>query len=168
MYYPRVTIVSPHLTQIIPLQDHIWQPQKQVQTHLHVTVYSPNSSTAEQLVVASSGDRFLREIIHEEQSSIWNQILGYIYKRANLCKLGNETRTTTTAAAVGGWWWVCYEEKSNGDTAFKLQQRADSNRHICPRICMGPICTGIVHTPPSKHTYLGSYRLYGSRPATWS
>ena len=38
----------------------------------------------------------------------------------------------------------------------------------CPRISMGPICI-IVHTQLTAniHTYLGSYRLYGSRPATW-
>ena len=33
MYYPRVTINSPRLTEIIPLHDHLWRPQKQVQTH---------------------------------------------------------------------------------------------------------------------------------------
>ena len=48
MYYPRVTILSPHLTEIIPLHDHLWQLQKQIQTHLPVTVYnSPNSPKAE-------------------------------------------------------------------------------------------------------------------------
>ena len=49
-YYPRVTILSPHLTEIIPLYDHLRQPQKQVQTHhLLVTVCnSPNSPRAEQ------------------------------------------------------------------------------------------------------------------------
>ena len=30
MYYPSVTILSPHLTEIIPRHDHLWQPQKQV------------------------------------------------------------------------------------------------------------------------------------------
>ena len=75
MYYPRVTVLSPHLTEIIPLHDHLWQPQKQVQTHLHVTVCNhPNSPRAEQpannrQLVASSRDRFLWEIIHEEQNS---------------------------------------------------------------------------------------------------
>ena len=32
MHYPRVTILSPHLTEIVPLHGHLWQPQKQVQT----------------------------------------------------------------------------------------------------------------------------------------
>ena len=46
-YYPRVTVLSPRLTEIIPLHDHLWQPQQQVRTHLHVTVH-PNSPRAEQ------------------------------------------------------------------------------------------------------------------------
>ena len=71
MYYPRVTILSPHLTKIILLHDHVWQPQKQVQTHGDVTVYnSPNSPRAEQQAVASGRDRFLRKIIHQEENSI--------------------------------------------------------------------------------------------------
>ena len=75
MYYPRVTILHPHLTEIIPLHEHLCQTQKQLQTHLHVTVYNiPNSPRAEQPAVASIRDRFLREIIHQEQNSIWNQI----------------------------------------------------------------------------------------------
>ena len=49
MYYPRVAALSAHFTEIIPLHDHSWQPQKQVQTHLHLTVYnSLNSPRAEQ------------------------------------------------------------------------------------------------------------------------
>ena len=43
VYHPRVTILSPHLTEIIPLHDHLWQPQKQEQTHLHVTVQPEQS-----------------------------------------------------------------------------------------------------------------------------
>ena len=63
MYYPRVTIISPHLTEIIPLREHLWQPQTQVQTHhLHVTVQQPEQPA----VASSSGDRFLQEIIHNE------------------------------------------------------------------------------------------------------
>ena len=50
MHYLRATTPSPNLTEIIPLHDHSWQPQKQVQTHLHLTVYnSLNSPRAEQL-----------------------------------------------------------------------------------------------------------------------
>ena len=70
MYYPRVIVLSLHLAEIIPLHDQLWQPQKQVQTHLHVTAYNgPNSPRAEQPAVASSLDRFIRGIIHEEQNS---------------------------------------------------------------------------------------------------
>ena len=36
---------SLHLTEIIPLYDHLWQHQKQVQTHLHVTVQQPEGRT---------------------------------------------------------------------------------------------------------------------------
>ena len=43
-YYPRVTINSPNLTEIIPLHDHLWQPQRQVQTHVHVIVQQPEQS----------------------------------------------------------------------------------------------------------------------------
>ena len=74
MYYPRVTVLSPHLTEIIPLHDHSLQPQKQVQTHLHSTrhrIQQPEQpkggKTGAQPAVASSRDRF-REIIHEEQT----------------------------------------------------------------------------------------------------
>ena len=38
MYSPPLTINYPNLTEIIPLYDHLWQPPKQVQTHVHVTV----------------------------------------------------------------------------------------------------------------------------------
>ena len=49
IYYPRVNVLSPHLTGIIPLHDHLRQPQKQAQTHLPVTVYnSSNKPRAEQ------------------------------------------------------------------------------------------------------------------------
>ena len=49
MYYLRVTVLSPQLTEIMPLHDHLWQPQKQAQTHLHVTAYnSLNGPRAEQ------------------------------------------------------------------------------------------------------------------------
>ena len=70
----RVTILYPHLTEIIPLHERFWQPQQQVQTHAHVTVQQPEQSkggtTGEQPAVASSRDRFLRETMHEEQNNI--------------------------------------------------------------------------------------------------
>ena len=49
IHCPRVTAPSSHLTEIIPLHDHLCQPQKQVQRHLLVTVYNrPDCPRAEQ------------------------------------------------------------------------------------------------------------------------
>ena len=61
-------------------------------------------------------------------------MLGCIYhKHTNLCKIGRkkpskkqeQTPLLLLSKGVGGG---CYEKESNGDTAFKLQQRADSNK----------------------------------------
>ena len=47
MYYPRLTILSPHLTEIITLHDHVWQPPKQVQTQLISTHHATTAWTAQ-------------------------------------------------------------------------------------------------------------------------
>ena len=39
IYYPRVTILSPHLTEIIPLHDHLWQPPKRYK-HIYTSPYT--------------------------------------------------------------------------------------------------------------------------------
>ena len=100
MYYPRVTIISPYLTEIIPLHDHLWQPQKQAQTHLHVTVQQPEQPKGRTTAaVASSRGGYLREIIHEESNNIQNKIL-IIPKHTKICKLENQIGRNTTT--VGG------------------------------------------------------------------
>ena len=81
MHYLRATIPSPDLTEIIPLHDHLWQPQQQIQhtcTRHRTTPEQPKGgTTGEQPAVASSRDRFLRETIHEEPNIINNQIFYY-------------------------------------------------------------------------------------------
>ena len=77
-------------------------------------------TTGEQPAVASSRDRFLREILHEEQNNIWNQILRSIWlwviipKHTNLCKLENQTRRNTTAVVGGRWYITWYKEPWSG------------------------------------------------------
>ena len=117
-YFPRVTILSPHLTEIISLHDHLWQPHKQLQTHLHVTVYnSPNSPRAEQ----PANNRQLRVVAidffgkyYTKNETIFESkylIMGdCIPKHTNICKLDDQTRRNTTA--VGGRWYNTWYQVS--------------------------------------------------------
>ena len=58
MYYLRMTIFSPHLTEIVPIHDRWGQPQKQVRIHIHVAVQQPEQPKGGS---SSSRDRFFRE-----------------------------------------------------------------------------------------------------------
>ena len=72
MYYPCVTINSPHLTEIIPNMTTYNNPKSRYK-HIYTSPYNgPNGPTAERTVFAGSRDRLIREIVHEKPKNIWN------------------------------------------------------------------------------------------------
>ena len=77
IYYPRVTVLLSHLTEIIPLMT---APKAGTNTSIRYRIRQPEQpkggTTGKQPAVASSRDGFLREMIRKEHNiiNIRNQI----------------------------------------------------------------------------------------------
>ena len=72
---------------------------------MYTSPYNPNSPRAEQPIVASSRDRFLREIIHEEPNNNLHIYLVHfaIPKHTKSLQIRNH-RGRYTTAIEGGWY----------------------------------------------------------------
>ena len=82
IYYIDVLPLRDHpfplLIETIPLHSGFWQPPKQVQTDLHVTVKQPDQPKGRRTAVARSHDRFRRDILtHEESKNVKRKKMDY-------------------------------------------------------------------------------------------
>ena len=90
MYYPRVTVLSPHLTEIIPLHDHFYGSPKSRYKHMytspHTTARTAQGRNNRRTTGSCEYSRSISSgfIIHEEQNSIWNQIFDYGWLYLNI------------------------------------------------------------------------------------
>ena len=113
MYYPRLTIISLHLTELISLHDHLlWQPEEQVQytSTRHGTTartaQGPNNRQLRVVAIDFSGKSYTNnQVMFKTKYFI-------IPKHTHLCKLENQIRRNTTAVG-GGWYNAWYRYQGN-------------------------------------------------------